>query len=148
MSSSGAVASHTGGGGPVHPGRARRGPSFSRASASSASASASAARSRAGRPLVVDLFAGGGGTSEGIKWALGRPPDIAMNHDPEACAMHAVNHPETVHYTEDVRRVDIRGVVGGRRVGVLWLSPDCKHHSKAKGGKPVDRKIRGLAWEA
>jgi DNA (cytosine-5)-methyltransferase 1 len=97
---------------------------------------------------VVDLFAGGGGTSLGIEWALGRSPDIAINHDPEAVAMHAANHPTTKHYTEDVRRVDIRKVVAGRRVSVLWLSPDCKHHSKAKGGKPVDRKIRGLAWEA
>jgi DNA (cytosine-5)-methyltransferase 1 len=100
------------------------------------------------RGLVVDLFAGGGGTSLGIEWALGRSPDIAINHDPEAVAMHAANHPETQHHTEDVRRVDIRKVVAGRRVSVLWMSPDCKHHSKAKGGKPVDRKIRGLAWEA
>jgi DNA (cytosine-5)-methyltransferase 1 len=97
--------------------------------------------------LVVDLFAGGGGTSLGLEWALGRSPDIAINHDREAIAMHMANHPETTHYTEDVRKVDIRKVVAGRPVAFLWLSPDCKHHSKAKGGKPVDRKIRGLAWE-
>jgi DNA (cytosine-5)-methyltransferase 1 len=98
--------------------------------------------------LVVDLFAGGGGTSLGIEWAFGRSPDIAVNHDREALAMHEANHPETKHYHEDVRKVDIRKLVDGRPVDFLWLSPDCKHHSKAKGGKPVDRKIRGLAWEA
>jgi DNA (cytosine-5)-methyltransferase 1 len=99
------------------------------------------------RGLIVDLFAGGGGTSLGLEWALGRSPDIAINHDREAIAMHMANHPETKHYTEDVRKIDIRKVVAGRPVDFLWLSPDCKHHSKAKGGKPVDRKIRGLAWE-
>lgn len=98
--------------------------------------------------LIVDLFAGGGGASLGIEWAFGRSPDIAVNHDAEAIAMHRANHPDTVHYTEDVRKVDILKVCAGRPVAFLWLSPDCKHHSKAKGGKPVDRKIRGLAWEA
>lgn len=98
--------------------------------------------------LIVDLFAGGGGTSLGIEWAFGRSPDIAINHDREAIAMHMANHPETLHHTEDVRKVDIRKVVDGRQVAFLWLSPDCKHFSKSKGGKPVDRKIRGLAWEA
>lgn len=98
--------------------------------------------------LVVDLFAGGGGTSEGLYDAFGFAPDIAANHDPEAVAMHMANHPKTKHYIEDVRKLDIRKVCGGRGVGLLWLSPDCKHHSVAKGGKPVDRKIRGLAWEA
>jgi len=100
------------------------------------------------RGLVVDLFAGGGGTSLGIEWAFGFSPDIAVNHDREAIAMHMANHPHTLHLHEDVRKVDIRQVVAGRPVDLLWLSPDCKHHSKAKGGKPVDRKIRGLAWEA
>ncbi len=100
------------------------------------------------RGLVVDLFAGGGGTSLGIEWAFGRSPDIAVNHDREAIAMHMANHPNTVHLHEDVRKVDIRKVLAGRAVDFLWLSPDCKHHSKAKGGKPVDRRIRGLAWEA
>jgi len=98
--------------------------------------------------LIVDLFAGGGGTSLGIEWAFGRSPDIAINHDREAIAMHMANHPTTKHYHEDVRKVDIRKIVAGRHVAFLWLSPYCKHHSKAKGGKPVDRKIRGLAWEA
>lgn len=100
------------------------------------------------RKLVVDLFAGGGGTSEGIDEALGFSPDVAANHDREAVAMHQVNHPKTKHYIEDVRKLDISKVCTGRGVGLLWLSPDCKHHSIAKGGKPVDRKIRGLAWEA
>ncbi|AKF06043.1 C-5 cytosine-specific DNA methylase [Sandaracinus amylolyticus] len=98
------------------------------------------------RELVVDLFAGGGGASEGIARALGRHPDIAVNHDPAAIAMHAANHPTTVHYCESVFRVTPREVVGGRPVGLLWASPDCTHFSKSKGGKPRKKKIRGLAW--
>lgn len=98
--------------------------------------------------LVVDNFAGGGGASTGIEQALGRSVDIAINHDPEALAQHAANHPHTTHYCEDVFAVDPRAVCEGRPVGLMWLSPDCKHHSKAKGGKPVDKKIRGLAWVA
>lgn len=98
--------------------------------------------------LVVDNFAGGGGASLGIEQALGRPVDIAINHDPEALAMHRANHPQTEHHCEDVFDVDPRAVVQGRLVGLAWFSPDCKHHSKAKGGKPVDKKIRGLAWVA
>lgn len=100
------------------------------------------------RELVVDSFAGGGGASTGIERALGRAVDIAINHDPEAIAMHAANHPMTRHYVEDVWRVDPEEVTGGRPVGLLWLSPDCKHFSKAKGGKPVSKKVRGLAWLA
>lgn len=96
--------------------------------------------------LIVDNFAGGGGASLGIEWALGRSPDIAINHDREAIAMHQANHPRTRHYCEDVWKVDPREACGGRRVGFAWFSPDCKHFSKAKGGKPVDKKIRGLAW--
>lgn len=98
--------------------------------------------------LVVDNFAGGGGASIGMEQALGRSVDIAINHDPEALAMHRVNHPYAHHLCEDVWKVDIKMVVAGRRVGLAWFSPDCKHHSKAKGGKPVDKKIRGLAWVA
>ncbi|HKK04218.1 MAG TPA: DNA cytosine methyltransferase [Gammaproteobacteria bacterium] len=98
--------------------------------------------------LIVDNFAGGGGASMGIEQAAGRPVDIAINHDPEALAQHAANHPQTEHYCEDVFDVDPRAVCRGRTVGLMWLSPDCKHHSKAKGGKPVDKKIRGLAWVA
>lgn len=96
--------------------------------------------------LIVDLFAGGGGASLGIELAIGRSPDIAINHDPEAIAMHAANHPNTKHYCESIWDVDPKEAVGGRDVGLAWFSPDCKHFSKAKGGKPVDKKIRGLAW--
>src|SRR5215218_9762576 len=96
--------------------------------------------------LIVDNFAGGGGASLGIEMALDRPPDIAINHDPEAIAMHAANHPGTKHYCEDVWRVDPVEACAGRPVGLAWFSPDCKHFSKAKGGKPVEKKIRGLAW--
>lgn len=98
--------------------------------------------------LIADSFAGGGGASLGIELALGRSPDVAVNHDPEAIAMHAANHPETKHYTESVWEVDPRKATGGRPVALAWFSPDCKHHSKAKGGKPREQKIRGLAWVA
>jgi DNA (cytosine-5)-methyltransferase 1 len=96
--------------------------------------------------LVIDLFAGGGGASTGIEQAIGRHVDIAINHDPEAVALHQANHPQTLHYVSDVFEVDPQAVCDGRPVGLLWGSPDCKHFSKAKGGKPVSKKIRGLAW--
>jgi len=96
--------------------------------------------------LIVDSFAGGGGASTGIEIALGCSPDIAINHDAIALAMHEVNHPETKHLTSDIWSVDPLTVTEGRPVGLLWASPDCKHFSKAKGGKPVEKKIRGLAW--
>lgn len=96
--------------------------------------------------LIVDNFAGGGGASVGIELAVGRPVDIAVNHDADAIAMHKVNHPYTEHYQEDVFAIDPEKVTGGRAVGIMWASPDCKHHSKAKGGKPVEKKIRGLSW--
>lgn len=96
--------------------------------------------------LIVDSFAGGGGASTGIYRATGRHPDIAINHDPEAIAMHQANHPHTRHMVEDVWHADPRKVTGGKPVGLLWASPDCKHHSKAKGGKPREKKIRSLAW--
>jgi DNA (cytosine-5)-methyltransferase 1 len=98
--------------------------------------------------LIVDNFAGGGGASCGIELALGRHVDIAINHDPEAVAMHAMNHPQTEHHCESVWDVDPLDLVKGRPVGLAWFSPDCKHFSKAKGGKPRDKKIRGLAWVA
>jgi DNA (cytosine-5)-methyltransferase 1 len=98
--------------------------------------------------LVVDNFAGGGGASSGIERAIGRPVDIAINHDPEAVAMHQANHPQTRHLCESVWDVDPREVCDGQPVGLAWFSPDCKHFSKAKGGKPVEKKIRGLAWIA
>lgn len=96
--------------------------------------------------LIVDLFAGGGGASTGIELATGRYVDIAVNHDPQAVAMHETNHPQTRHFCEDVFEVDPVAVTKGKPVGLLWASPDCKHFSKAKGGKPVSRKIRSLAW--
>ncbi len=98
--------------------------------------------------IIVDSFAGGGGASLGIQWALGRSPDVAINHDREAIALHRANHPDSEHYPEDVWQVDPVVACRGRRVGLMWLSPDCKHFSKAKGGKPVNKKIRGLAWTA
>lgn len=96
--------------------------------------------------LVVDNFAGGGGASTGIEMAIGRSVDIAINHDPDAIAMHRENHPTTKHYCEDVWEVDPVEACGGKSVALAWFSPDCKHFSRAKGGKPVDKKIRGLAW--
>lgn len=98
------------------------------------------------RELIIDNFAGGGGASVGIELATGRPVDIAINHDEDAIAMHRVNHPYTTHYQEDVFAINPEDVTGGRPVGIAWFSPDCKHFSKAKGGKPVEKKIRGLSW--
>ena len=98
------------------------------------------------KEIVVDSFAGGGGASLGIALAVGRAPDVAINHDAAAIAMHAANHPATDHYTEDVFAAAPRKVTGGRPVGLLWASPDCRHHSRAKGSKPVEKRIRGLAW--
>lgn len=96
--------------------------------------------------LVVDNFAGGGGASTGIEMAIGRSVDIAINHDPDAIAMHRVNHPATQHYCEDVWQVDPVAACAGVPVALAWFSPDCTHFSRAKGGKPVDKNIRGLAW--
>lgn len=96
--------------------------------------------------LVVVGFAGGGGSCEGIKQALGFEPHIAMNHNPVAMAMHAVNHPRTLHYPEDIFSVDPKISTGGLPVLLGWFSPDCRHFSKAKGGTPVKKEIRGLAW--
>jgi DNA (cytosine-5)-methyltransferase 1 len=100
-----------------------------------------------GRPeIIIDSFAGGGGASTGIYMALGRHPEVAINHDELAVAMHAANHPSTDHYCKSVYQVDPRDAAKGRPVGLLWASPDCKHFSKAKGGKPVSKNIRDLAW--
>lgn len=101
--------------------------------------------------IVIDSFAGGGGASTGIEAALGRPIDIAINHDPQALAMHRANHPETTHYCENVWDVDPVKACAGRPVGLAWFSPDCTYHSKARGGKPFRdrnraRRVRGLAW--
>ncbi|RVN57170.1 DNA cytosine methyltransferase [Sinorhizobium meliloti] len=99
-----------------------------------------------GAPLIVDSFAGGGGASTGIEMALGRSPDIAINHNPDALALHAANHSETHHLSENVYRVDPLDHLKGKHIGLAWFSPDCKHFSKAKGGKPVERNIRDLCW--
>ena len=98
--------------------------------------------------LIVDNFAGGGGASTGIELATGYSVDIAINHDPEAIRMHKANHPNTKHYCENVWAVDPVKACKGHTVALAWFSPDCKHFSKAKGGKPKDKNIRGLAWVA
>lgn len=98
--------------------------------------------------MIVDNFAGGGGASTGIEMATGYSVDIAINHDPEAIRMHKANHPNTKHYCEDVWQVDPVKACDGHPVALAWFSPDCKHFSKAKGGKPKDKFIRGLAWVA
>lgn len=101
--------------------------------------------------MIIDLFAGGGGASEGIFMATGRHADVAVNHDPQAVALHAMNHPTTKHYCCDVHEVDPVEACSDdhgnlRPVALLWASPDCTHHSKARGGKPAEKKIRALAW--
>ena len=101
--------------------------------------------------IVVDNFACGGGASTGIEAALGRPVDIAINHNAKALAVHLANHPNTLHLREDIRDLDPRQVGAGRSVGLGWFSPDCTYHSKARGGKPFRdrnraRRVRGLAW--
>lgn len=100
------------------------------------------------KEIVVDNFAGGGGASTGIENAIGRSVDVAINHDADAIAMHEANHPNTKHYCESVWDVHPRDVAAGRPVALCWLSPDCKHFSKAKGSTPVNKNIRGLAWIA
>lgn len=97
-------------------------------------------------PMIIDSFAGGGGASTGIEAALGRSPDVAINHNAAALRLHAANHPETIHLDSNIWDVSPREVTKGRPVGLLWASPDCKHFSKAKGGAPRDRNIRDLAW--
>lgn len=100
------------------------------------------------REIIVDNFAGGGGAGTGIEQATGYSPAVAVNHDPAAISMYRTNHPEAEIYCENVWDVDPREATRGRPVGLAWFSPDCKHFSKAKGGKPVDKTIRGLAWVA
>ncbi|WP_313337330.1 DNA cytosine methyltransferase [Sphingobium yanoikuyae] len=96
--------------------------------------------------LIVDNFAGGGGASTGIEAALGRAVDFAINHDEEAIRMHEANHPGTVHIRNNIWQIDPLEVTGGKPVDLAWFSPDCKHFSKAKGGKPREKSIRDLAW--
>ena len=96
--------------------------------------------------LIIDCFAGGGGASKGIEMALNRDIDIAVNHDPEAIRIHKVNHPNTLHLTEDIFKVDLQKQVAGRHVALMWASPDCTSHSKAKGGQPRKKGLRILPW--
>lgn len=96
--------------------------------------------------LIIDCFAGGGGASTGLEQALGRDVDIAINHDPMAILMHKTNHPQTLHLTEDIFAVDLQKYVNGREVSVMWASPDCTSHSKAKGGQPRESGLRMLPW--
>lgn len=98
------------------------------------------------RALILDYFAGAGGASTGIEWALGRSPDVAINHCAHAVEVHALNHPSTDHYCVDVWDVDPQRHLPPGHVEMAWFSPDCRHFSRAKGGKPVSKKIRGLAW--
>lgn len=98
------------------------------------------------RDLIIDCFAGGGGASVGIEMALGRQVDIAINHDPAAILMHKTNHPHTKHLTEDIFKVDLQKYVGRKHVALMWASPDCTSHSKAKGGQPRERGLRILPW--
>lgn len=96
--------------------------------------------------LLIDLFCGGGGASVGCEMALGRSVDIAVNHDKDAICMHQTNHPHTYHLTEDIFEADVKKEVAGRHVSLMWASPDCTSHSKAKGGKPKERGLRVLPW--
>lgn len=96
--------------------------------------------------MIIDAFAGGGGASVGIEMALGRSVDIAVNHDPQAILMHKTNHPNTLHLTEDIFKVDLQKYVGNKHVDLMWASPDCTSHSKAKGGQPRNQGLRILPW--
>lgn len=98
------------------------------------------------KDLIIDAFAGGGGASVGIEMALGRPVDIAINHDPDAILMHKTNHPDALHLTEDIFKVNLKKYVKGQHVALMWASPDCTSHSKAKGGKPREKGLRILPW--
>lgn len=98
------------------------------------------------KDLIIDCFAGGGGASVGIEMALGRSVDIAIDHDPQAIRMHKTNHPKTKHLTEDIFKVDLQKYVRGKHVALMWASPDCTSHSKAKGGKPREQGLRILPW--
>lgn len=98
------------------------------------------------KEMIIDAFAGGGGASVGIEMALGRQVDVAVNHDPDAILMHKTNHPSTVHLTEDIFKVDLKKYTRGRHVALMWASPDCTSHSKAKGGQPRKKGLRILPW--
>lgn len=96
-------------------------------------------------PFHVVGFAGGGGSSQAYKNA-GHRVSVALNHDPKAVSMHRMNHPEAEHFLEDIRDVDPLVACQGRCPDSAWFSPDCRDFSKAKGGKPKSKRVRGLAW--
>jgi DNA (cytosine-5)-methyltransferase 1 len=98
------------------------------------------------KPLLIVWFAGGGGSTVGIKQATGDDANYALNHNATALDMHAVNHPNTVHLCEDARAQDPRTLDPGRPIDMFWASPDCRDFSRAKGGAPRSPRIRGLAW--
>ena len=95
--------------------------------------------------MFVDLFAGGGGASEGFRMAFGRGPDVAVNHCHHAIQMHALNHPETHHEEASVWEIRPEAACQGKEVDILWLSPDCRHFSRAKGSPKVSPRVRTLA---
>jgi len=96
--------------------------------------------------ISIDLFCGAGGTSEGVRQAIGESPMFALNHNPVAIGVHDANHPDTIHLESDVFAMDpAQHVPDDRRVGLLCASPSCVHFSTARGGKPVDREIRDQA---
>ncbi|WP_107329178.1 DNA cytosine methyltransferase [Metapseudomonas otitidis] len=98
--------------------------------------------------IVVDDFCGGGGGSSGLEAGLQKQVWLARNHNASAISMHQANHPHTLHLRTDVFNGDPRELVQGLRVGWYHLSPDCTHHSQAKGGQPRKKEIRNLAWIA
>lgn len=97
---------------------------------------------------IVVLFAGWGGSSLAIEHALGRHPDAALNHWRVALGVHKANFPDAEHYEAGALETDPRTVCVGRPIGLLWLSPDCRHFSPAKGSAIVSQRIRALAWAA
>lgn len=98
---------------------------------------------------AADLFCGAGGTSTGLAQtcdALGIRLDLtAVNHWDVAVETHAANHPGARHLCASLDSIDPRRAVGGR-LDLLWASPECTHHSKARGGKPVNDQSRATAW--
>lgn len=109
--------------------------------------------------LYVDLFCGAGGTSTGVNSARLNGQSCAsvvacVNHDPKAIASHAANHPEALHFTEDIRTLDLSPLVAHlnkcrienpEALTALWASLECTNFSKAKGGQPRDADSRTLA---
>lgn len=97
------------------------------------------------RGLVGDFFCGAGGASVGIE-EFGVKVDFAVNHDQTAIRLHSRNHPSTYHMTEDIFTSEVERFVAGRKVSLIWASPDCTHFSKAKGKTPRKQGIRMLPY--